>query len=835
MRAVYTQTSFAAGVLAPTLAARLDLRQYYQGMKVGNNVVVRPQGGVRRRGGLRFRDTLPGILARQTGMTITCPNGGTAANANDNDEATLVDATTNVGVLNPYVVVHYDLGAAASIAFADVVGLLLYDGSSPTSTEFCIQYSTDNAAWTTLGTALETVDTSARNYRRGSITGVSARYWRVARVGATNLGTAKVKLGEFSLWINGAVSGLRLFAFEYDVDTGYVLVATDRNLAIYANGVLVANARTPYASAELAALDYAQAINTAITVHASYAPQRLLRDTTGTVWSFGTLALTSYPKHDFNDSSSPTPTSNVQRIVLTGAAWAVGDKFKIDVDGALSADIIYAGDSSADEIAKTVENIRREVQKLWTVGFSGVSVVRSAALTYDITFAGESADDHDLLVGVPITGNSANRVTATNTTPGTPRTENAWSNTRGWPRRATFHEGRLWVGCTTSLPTAIFASRTSSYYDFDTQEGLDDDPVFQIIVTDQLNSVQALYSARDLVVLTSGGEFNYPESPITPSDTPELQTRYGSAPVKPVNIDGATLFLQRTRKALRQFVFGQDEQAYNAPPVSVLAPHLLNGVVDMAAWQGSETDDSNLVFLVNGDGTVAVLNTLRSQDINAWSSWSTGTVDAPGSFKAVATVDEVVYFGVQRTINGVVANYLEELDEDYYLDSAVQGTNGPASATMTGLSHLNGEECRVRANSRALANVTPSGGTASAVYAGHSQAVTAYEVGIDWTPTVTTMPLNVSLQDGDYLLRKKRVVKAKLQLIASLGVLVNGRELIKLKTDTGTFDSAPTPVTGAVELEDSTDWTWEPLTYTISQVDPMPFELSMLELQLEVS
>ena len=36
--------------------------------------------------------------------------------------------------------------------------------------------------------------------------------------------------------------------------------------------------------------------------------------------------------------------------------------------------------------------------------------------------------------------------------------EDAWSNSRGWPFTATFHEGRLYFGGSASLPSSLFFS-----------------------------------------------------------------------------------------------------------------------------------------------------------------------------------------------------------------------------------------------------------------------------------------------------------------------------------------------------------------------------------------
>ncbi|NQV46130.1 MAG: hypothetical protein HQ501_14555, partial [Rhodospirillales bacterium] len=54
------KTNFTAGEISPHLLGRGDLRAYDNGAKTLSNVFIHPTGGVRRRSGLRFLDTLPG-------------------------------------------------------------------------------------------------------------------------------------------------------------------------------------------------------------------------------------------------------------------------------------------------------------------------------------------------------------------------------------------------------------------------------------------------------------------------------------------------------------------------------------------------------------------------------------------------------------------------------------------------------------------------------------------------------------------------------------------------------------------------------------------------------
>ncbi len=57
-RLVQIQTNFSVGEIDPLLRARIDLKQYYSALETAKNVIIQPQGGARRREGLRFITSL---------------------------------------------------------------------------------------------------------------------------------------------------------------------------------------------------------------------------------------------------------------------------------------------------------------------------------------------------------------------------------------------------------------------------------------------------------------------------------------------------------------------------------------------------------------------------------------------------------------------------------------------------------------------------------------------------------------------------------------------------------------------------------------------------------
>ena len=70
--------------------------------------------------------------------------------------------------------------------------------------------------------------------------------------------------------------------------------------------------------------------------------------------------------------------------------------------------------------------------------------------------------------------------------------EDAWSNTRGWPRTVTFHEGRLYFGGSYALPSTLFASKVADIFNFKPAEGLDDDAIKVTLQTDSFKLITGI-------------------------------------------------------------------------------------------------------------------------------------------------------------------------------------------------------------------------------------------------------------------------------------------------------------------------------------------------------
>jgi hypothetical protein len=891
-----TQSNFLSGVLDPRAQGRVDTNAYASSLLQGVNIELSHLGGVRRRRGMPYRQTMPNKLTQLTGtyssaaegatyffspkgngiyttsnagvpaILGTCPTTDNVAFGSNRWGFYLTETTAQVGVINPYVVVSLDLGSAKTVLFADVTCLSVTSGSS---TQFAIQSSTDNVNWTTVptGGALPQVD--AGNHLSGyayRATGpITARYWRVARVGATSLGTAIVAIGDFTLWgDSGVVSQGRVIPFEVSVTEQYAIILTDRSGTVVnaGTGVTLQNIPLPYSSAELPNMDAQSSGETLIAVHQSHQQVAIIRQNSPLVFPTTSANYAAYynfqpfplvfdfiPQIDYADLNSPTPTSDVQTFTMN-AGWNTGDTFTITLLTDTTGPITYAGDDftagGAGFVGATSKAVQTAVQALWAVnGFTGVSCAAgSVAFSYTLTFAGAAAAP---IGQVAVTSLSSNATaTMVESIVGVSRQENLWSPSRGYPGTVTFFHGRLWFGGLQSQQESVVGSWVNDILNFQTAQGLDDQAIYVTMSGVALNAINWMFPGKSLCIGTTGGEFRYINDQgqaIVPASAPTNQTQYGGAHIKPVMIDGNIVFVQRNLKSLRDFQFDYTVDQFNSLGISALAPNLIYNVNDIAVWQGSVVDEINLLFVCNGvnpskdfdalpNGSCSVYNTRKEVGVQAWTNWQT-----QGSFMNVGTVVQNILMLVQRVIGGVTVLTLEQPTENTFTDCCYYNSTSVAGATqITGLTWLNGATVRVLADGYVLDSQVISGGVCPLLSGGQTYtAKSQVEIGLNFNPTVEPMPLQtVRWPAGSNMAHKKRVVAIRAKVRQTQGLLANGNLLQLAQMDNFQMDSGPLPLyTGVVELEESTNWDQTADKLVIfTQVDPLPMQILFLDTEL---
>ena len=626
--------------------------------------------------------------------------------------------------------------------------------------------------------------------------------------------------------------------FSFSTTQNYLLVFSALRIEFYKDDVLVTNINgggnahlvTTYTLAELAEAEFFQSADTLFIFHSAHAPATMIRGATDADWTLADISFSNISQFDFNDASSPTPTSEVQDITFT--TFVTGEPFRLELGNSETPDIFYTTVN-----ADLASRIAKEIQKLPETGETGVTCAFTGGTTFRLTLADEAADNYELVTGFS-TDSKIGLITTAAIADGVPRREDAWSSGRGYPRTGTLFEGRLYMGGTTQLPGALFASRTNVLFDFEIGDGLDDDAIFIIISTKQVNAIKHLEPGLHLQAFTSGGEFYMPDSPITPgaSAIPK-QTSFGSNNTAPVGIDGSTLYINRHGKTVREFTFSGAAdvggQAYKSPSVSLLAAHLFENIIALAPQPGRTDSDANYIYALNGagsdlDGKIAVLNSLREQDLTAWTQWI--SPGGSGKIKSVAVLDEDVYFRVERVIDGATVYLIEKALQTHFMDASTTVALGSPGLTFTGFQHLANTLVKVRADGAMVPDVTVSG-SGDIVLAANASSI---EAGFEFVPKFKTMPVNVDIGDGVVIGREKRVVWVDLWVNETLGLTVNGEQVPDFVLGLDQFGVPSAPRTGVFRFKPDTKF--DKLgQIEISQAVPGPMNVLAVTKNVEVN
>lgn len=173
-------------------------------------------------------------------------------------------------------------------------------------------------------------------------------------------------------------------------------------------------------------------------------------------------------------------------------------------------------------------------------------------------------------------------------------------------------------------------------------------------------------------------------------------------------------------------------------------------------------------------------------------------------------------------INIINKTYLENIDFNQYMDSVLI-TQSDALGLVTGLTSLIGQQVYV------LSNTIPEGpyfvsNSGTITIRNPSTVTDSVQVGLNYIPEIVPMPLVVTGQDGVRLFQPKFVKQIFVYYYNSIGILVNGEEVPTLKVGSLVLDQIPIPVTDFYETSPRKGW--DPTGYNIiSQKLPLPFTI----------
>lgn len=593
-----------------------------------------------------------------------------------------------------------------------------------------------------------------------------------------------------------AGNGSRLVSFEFSTSDSYMLCFTHNRMYVFKNGALVSNINgtgNPYlvttvGSSVLNDMCWTQSADTLIVTQETMNPVKIVRGATDASWTASNLSFDSIPKYAYtlafsNPAATLTPSSVSGKVTLTASAGVfnsghVGQYINATPQGRAKI-VAY--------VSSTVVNAVTEFP------FFNTTAIASGSWELETGY------------------------------------EDVWSSTKGWPRSVTFHQGRLFFGGSKSRPSTIWGSRVGQFFEFEPTEGFDDDAIEATLDTNTFNAIIDMISGRDLQVFTTGGEFYVPQQglePITPASFFVSNAgRNGCKPgVRVQLLDAGTLFIQRQGKALSEVSYSDTQLTYITSKISLLSGHLLKAPKRMALRKAVDTDENDLLLIVNAtDGTIAAYSLLRVENVIAPSEFIT----TGGEFQEIGVDLTTIYTVVKRTVNGVVQYYVERFDNSLLTDCA---QSGGAVSSLT-VSHLVGKTINLLLDGLVQADeIVGSGGTVTLP----RSSTASYEAGLPISVEARTMPVDIKLQTGTRVGFKKRIVEVNALVLETQHMKVNGVEVPFRTFDTaGILDTDIPEFTGTKVLHGILGYSNE-AKITITQTYPLKFTLLGMEYKIAV-
>ena len=426
----------------------------------------------------------------------------------------------------------------------------------------------------------------------------------------------------------------------------------------------------------------------------------------------------------------------------------------------------------------------------------------------------------------------------------------AWSASSGYPAAVRLFDERLMFARTDSEPVTVWGSKQGTFDDFGVSDPvLETDGLSITLLSSNMNEILWMAAEEDIIVGSAGQIRSVGPSDITKSFSATNITQRkgpttGATFHEPLSVGGATLYVGQGGRKIRELVLG-DQNRYIAPELTIFAEHMAkSGVKD---WAFAEKPDPT-VWVVMGDGLLTAITYDREQKQLGFARHDLG-----GMVENVAVIPGVepgyddVYVVVRRVINGSVKRYLEVLErpfdhdldaiEDAFFVDCGLSYSGAAITTVTGLGHLEGQNVVALADGGVVRGLTVSSGQVTLPY-----AASKIHVGIPYTSRAVTLPYAGPGQDGMLFGRRKNVIAAFVDVLATGALKVGSAgsdrwtpDLIEqiMKAGDGLFGSPIDLQTGFVRCDFETSWAEGEGRLVMETGEPLPALVRSIELQVD--
>ncbi len=782
---VSAQSSFSSGELSPLLMGRTSLAQYQNGCQDVQNMVVLPQGGLTKRPGTKFvrevKDSasqtvlLPFVVGTEQSYVTEFGNG-------------YVRFYRNGGIL-------LSTAAITNGTFAsDLSGWSDDDTGTGASTWSSGVMRLNGGA---AGVAIRTQPIHYVGTSQHTLTFTSATNVASYRIGTTNGGT-EIASGTSSLGVNTinftpTTAGTIYLQFRNANNNNADIDTVSLSEPIY-------QLDTPYTAAQVADIQYAQSKDTMYLAHGDVMLHKLRRFG-ASQWDIVEVDLVDGPYYGKTDATyggvgtgyTMTPSATTGSITLT-----------------LSGGSVF----TSTDVGRAVRyrpNTSSEWSELTITGYTSPTVV--------------TASVEKVLAG---------------TTASTEWRLGYFSTTTGFPKCVAFHEQRLVLANTDDRPQTVWFSRSGDIEIFQPDNDSYKDEVdatsamTYTVASRDSNDIVWLSSRNTLFLGTSGAIFVAKASSLDEAMTPnnisiKPAVKTAACRALPIETSNATLFIHNQRRKVMELAYNVQQDSMVTVDLSILSEHLGQGRFVQAVRQ---EEPYNVVWAITELGELMGLTYLRDQEVVGWHRHVIGGTDV--QVKSVACIpgdrESELWLIVSRTIDGNTVQYVEQMnvffrddvesEQAVFLDSAIQ-YNGTATATITGLSHLEGETISAWADG--YVGVVEDAVTSGEVTLQDEASFAT--LGLPYSVEIRTMPIEVNGPSGTIQGSLVRAWKAFIRFyrsaLASVGYSAMETDIIENLSD-GYIMGGPVPLfNGIKEVPFDHGTELEIATY-IKQDDPAP-------------
>ncbi|MEK7182638.1 MAG: hypothetical protein AAB694_00565, partial [Patescibacteria group bacterium] len=382
-----------------------------------------------------------------------------------------------------------------------------------------------------------------------------------------------------------------------------------------------------------------------------------------------------------------------------------------------------------------------------------------------------------------------------------------WSDTLGWPTCGAFFEDRLYV----AMNDTIWGSVVADYENFNIG-AKDDSAIKYTLGSRQVNPIRWIEPKNGLIIGTTGDIWRLDGGgdPITPTNiNAQKIITSGSADAIAVDTPGALLYMHRLGKEIGEIVYSLEEDGLVANEITLWAEHLFKYGVKELVYQDKPIP---IVWAIMNTGELCGCTYLRRQAVAGWYKLATPY----GFFESGAVIPgekhDELWVSVLRQINGTNVRHIErfmpvygtELDDwlddpidtfvdnagvaayakgyyvpydvidmytdtkgesAFFLDAGITQDVVTATATISGLWHLNGMSVYAVVDGVVKGPHTVSGGKITLDASTAANAVV--HVGLAYNGILKVIRQDAMLDDGTTKGAIRRVISVTVQIYGS--------------------------------------------------------------------